>query len=87
MQTLNTPERGVGVFVTINETDFKGRSKQTGKLITGALFSRVQLTSLQTAGPEPVVQWTALPSIMGSIFSTTRGTITTAGAKSAWAVP
>ena len=24
--TLNTPQRGVGVFVTINETDFKGRS-------------------------------------------------------------
>ena len=26
MQALNTPQRGVGVFVTINETDFKGRS-------------------------------------------------------------
>jgi AAA domain/RepB DNA-primase N-terminal domain/Primase C terminal 2 (PriCT-2) len=25
VQTLNTPERGFGVFVTINETDFKGR--------------------------------------------------------------
>ena len=24
--TLNTPQRGVGVFVTISETDFKGRS-------------------------------------------------------------
>jgi hypothetical protein len=25
VQALNTPERGVGVFVTVNETDFKGR--------------------------------------------------------------
>jgi hypothetical protein len=25
VQTLNTPERGVGVFVTINETNFEGR--------------------------------------------------------------
>jgi hypothetical protein len=28
VHTLNTPKRGVGVFVTINETDFKGRSKK-----------------------------------------------------------
>src|SRR6266487_2585748 len=28
VQALNTPERGVGVFVTINETDFKGRRSE-----------------------------------------------------------
>jgi Protein of unknown function (DUF3987)/Primase C terminal 2 (PriCT-2) len=28
IQALNTPERGVGVFVTINETDFKGRRSE-----------------------------------------------------------
>ena len=28
VQALNTPKRGVGVFVTINETDFKGRSSK-----------------------------------------------------------
>jgi hypothetical protein len=37
VHTLNTPQRGVGVFVTINETDFRGRR---GKNIvrTRALF-------------------------------------------------
>lgn len=25
VQALNTPQRGIGVFVTINETDFRGR--------------------------------------------------------------
>src|SRR4051794_441316 len=25
---LNTPEAGVGVFITVNETDFKGRSSE-----------------------------------------------------------
>jgi hypothetical protein len=28
VQTLNTPDRGVGVFVTINETDFNGRRSE-----------------------------------------------------------
>ena len=28
VQALNTPQRGIGVFVTINETDFKGRSSK-----------------------------------------------------------
>ena len=37
VQALNTPERGVGVFVTINETDFKGRSKNN-IVRTRALF-------------------------------------------------
>ena len=37
VQALNTPQRGVGVFVTINETDFKGRSSKN-IVRTRALF-------------------------------------------------
>jgi hypothetical protein len=37
VHALNTPERGVGVFVTISETDFKGRSKKN-IVRTRALF-------------------------------------------------
>ena len=36
-QVLNTPQRGVGVFVTMNETDFKGRSSKN-IVRTRALF-------------------------------------------------
>ena len=47
MQALNTPQRGIGVFVTINETDFKGRSSKN-IVRTRALF--VDADSNEQAG-------------------------------------
>jgi hypothetical protein len=37
VQALNTPQRGIGVFVTINETDFRGR-RSKNIVRTRALF-------------------------------------------------
>jgi hypothetical protein len=54
--------------VTFARTDFKGRSKQTGKPIAGIIISRVaiQASRLDPSLPEisPIVGWSARPSIM-----------------------
>jgi hypothetical protein len=50
------------VKVTVAQTEFKGRSKQTGKLITGILISRV---TVQANRSNPaVIAWNALPEVM-----------------------
>lgn len=53
---------GVQIKVTVAQTEFKGRSKQTGKPIIGILISKV-VVQANRSNPE-VIGWNAQPAIM-----------------------
>lgn len=66
VQALNTPKRGVGVFVTIGETDFKGRSTKN-VLRPRALFADADNDTQITHCMEAIKECGATPSmIVGS---------------------
>jgi hypothetical protein len=58
----NRAGANVQVKVTVAQTEFKGRSKQTGKPIIGILISKVTVQANRSS-PD-VIGWNALPEIM-----------------------